>query len=177
MGQRDAPQRSFEAGFPSGNPPKMFTFTAWNRTQHHTVLRAEKNQCKHINIIFTGLSRDYPGTVPGLSRPFPEISWEFCLCVSLFAQENGKHINNLTPTHFQDNRAKLFMFIGFFSPESTWNMVRDGWIRALLREQLPPFSMLKMGFCQSPGSFFLGGGGISVFQMVDGAGTTPIPIK
>ena len=22
--------------------------------------------------------------VPGLSRPFPQISWEFCLCVSLF---------------------------------------------------------------------------------------------
>ena len=63
------------------------------------------------------------GTVPGLSRPFPEISWEFCLCVSLFlfmcfpfSQEKGKHINNLTPTHFRDNPAKLFMFIGFFLP-------------------------------------------------------------
>ena len=66
--------------------------------------------------MFTGLSRDYPGTVPGLCRPFPEISWEFCLCVSLFRQEKGKHINNLTPTHFRDNPAKLFMFIGFFSP-------------------------------------------------------------
>ena len=63
-----------------------------------------------------GLSRDYPGTVPGLSRPFPEISWELCLCVSLFSQEKGKHINNLTLTHFRDNPAKLFMFIGFFSP-------------------------------------------------------------
>ena len=44
---------------------------------------------KHINKIFTGLSQDYPGTVPGQSRPFPEISWEFCLCVSLFPQEKG----------------------------------------------------------------------------------------
>ena len=72
---------------------------------------------KPINKNFTGLSRDYPGTVPGLSWPFPEISWEFCLCVSLFPQEKGKHINNLTPTHFRDNPAKLFMFIGFFSPD------------------------------------------------------------
>ena len=70
-----------------------------------------------INKNFKGLSRDYPGTVPGLSRPFPEISWEFCLCVSLFPQEKGKHINNLTPTHFQDNSAKLFMLIGFFAPD------------------------------------------------------------
>ena len=54
--------------------------------------------------------RDYPGTIPGLSRPFPAISWEFCLCVSLFPQEKGKHINKLTPTHFRDNPAKLFMF-------------------------------------------------------------------
>ena len=66
--------------------------------------------------MFTGLSRDYPGIVPGLSRPFPEISWEFCLCVSLFPQEKEKHINNLTPIHFRDNPAKLFMFIGFFAP-------------------------------------------------------------
>ena len=64
--------------------------------------------------MFTGLSRDYPGTVPGLSRPFPEISWEFCLCVSLFLQEKWKHINNLTPTHFRDNPARLFMCIGLF---------------------------------------------------------------
>ena len=34
-----------------------------------------------------------------------------------FSQEiSGKHINNLTPTHFRDNPARLFMFIGFFSP-------------------------------------------------------------
>ena len=59
---------------------------------------------------FPGLSRDYPGTVPGLSRDCPEISWEFCLCVSLFPQEKGKHINNLTPTHFRDNPAKLFIW-------------------------------------------------------------------
>ena len=55
--------------------------------------------------MFTGLSWDYPGTVPGLSWPFPEISCEFCLCVP----EKGKHINNLTPTHFQDDPAKLFV--------------------------------------------------------------------
>ena len=80
------------------------------------TLRARKNQQtrKHKNKILTGLSRDYPGTVPGISRPFPEISWEFCLCVSLSSPEKGIHINNLTPTHFRDNPAKLFMFIGFF---------------------------------------------------------------
>ena len=59
-----------------------------------------------------------PGIIPGLSRPLPEISWEFCLCVSLFPQEKGKHINTLTPTHFRDNPAKLFMFIGFFAPRT-----------------------------------------------------------
>ena len=64
--------------------------------------------------IVPGLYRDCPGTLPA----FPEISWEFCLCVSLFPQEKGKHINNLTPTHFRDNPAKLFMFIGFFSPDT-----------------------------------------------------------
>ena len=81
-------------------------------------LGREKNQStrKHMNKIFTGLSRDYPGTVPGPSRPFPEISWELGLCVSLFPQEKGKHINNLTPIHFRDNPAKLFMFFGFCSP-------------------------------------------------------------
>ena len=31
-----------------------------------------------------------------------------------FPPGKGKHINNLTPTHFRDNPAKLFMFIGFF---------------------------------------------------------------
>ena len=60
--------------------------------------------------------QNFHGTVPGLSRPLPEISWEFCLCVSLFPGEKGKHINNLTPTQFRDNPAKLLMFIGFFSP-------------------------------------------------------------
>ena len=67
---------------------------------------------------FTGLSRDYPGTAPGLSRPFPQISWEFCLCVSLFPQEKGKHINNLTSTHFRDNPAKLFILV--FLPPDYW---------------------------------------------------------
>ena len=46
---------------------------------------------KHISNFFTGLSQDYPRIVPGLSRHFPEISWQFCLCVSCFAQEKATH--------------------------------------------------------------------------------------
>ena len=56
---------------------------------------------KHINKIFTGLSRDYPRIVPGLFCFFP---WDFLgilfMC-SLFSQE----------------KEKLFMFIGFFVPQ------------------------------------------------------------
>ena len=37
-----------------------------------------------------------------------------------FSQEKGKHINNLTHTHFRDNPAKLFMFIGFFLSRPVW---------------------------------------------------------
>ena len=41
LGQRDFPWTSFEADaffvvIHSGNPPKIGTFTAWNRTQNHT---------------------------------------------------------------------------------------------------------------------------------------------
>ena len=39
------------------------------------------------------------------------------MCFPLFPKEKGKHINNLTPTHFRDNPAKLFMFIGFLAPD------------------------------------------------------------
>ena len=66
--------------------------------------------------LFHGLSREYPGIVPGLSRHFPEISWEFCFRVSLFAQEKGNTQTNLTPTHSRDNPEKLFMFIVILSP-------------------------------------------------------------
>ena len=61
------------------------------RSEKRPPIGPGKNQQtrKHINKIFTGLPQDYPGTVAGQSRPFPEISWEFCLCVSLFPQEKG----------------------------------------------------------------------------------------
>ena len=36
--------------------------------------RRTMNNKTNINKDFTGLSRDFPGTVPGLSRHFPEIS-------------------------------------------------------------------------------------------------------
>ena len=57
---------------------------------------------------FPGIVRDYLGTVPRLSRHFPEISWEICLCVSLFPQEKATH-----PTHFRDNPEKLCMYSMF----------------------------------------------------------------
>ena len=43
---------------------------------------------KHINIILTGVSQEI---VHRLSQHFPEISWEFCLCVSLFPKKNATH--------------------------------------------------------------------------------------
>ena len=58
--------------------------------------------------MFTGLSRDCPGTVPS----FFEIACEFCLCVSFFPQET-QHINKFDPHPFQDTPEK-FMFIVFF---------------------------------------------------------------
>ena len=78
---------------------------------HHlqTLGKNKKTHKHNFHGIVPKLSRDCPG--PGT---IPEISWEFCLCVSLFPQGKGKRINNLTPTHFQDNPAKLSMFIGFF---------------------------------------------------------------
>ena len=39
--------------------------------------------------LFMGLSQEYPWIVPGLSRHFPEISWEFCFCVSLFTKKRA----------------------------------------------------------------------------------------
>ena len=35
--------------------------------------------------------QDFHGIVPGLSRHFLEISWEFCLCVSLFPTRKATH--------------------------------------------------------------------------------------
>ena len=65
--------------------------------------------------MFRGLSRDYPGTVPACSGDFLGILF---MCFPFF-QEKGKHINKMTPTHFRDNPAKLFMFIGFSAPRAT----------------------------------------------------------
>ena len=60
------------------------------------------------------------------------------MCFSLFPPEKGKHINNLTPTHFRDNPAKLFMFIGFFPPTP-----RGSCNNTLLRRVLRRFSNSK----------------------------------
>ena len=62
--------------------------------------------------MFTELSRDYPGTVPGLSRPFPETSWKFCLCVSLFL-EKGQRLNKLDPHPFPgESRKVVYVYSG-----------------------------------------------------------------
>ena len=60
--------------------------------------------------------QNFHGIVQGLSRPFPEISWEFCLCVSLLPQEKGEHINNLTPTPFPGQSREFVYVYWFFSP-------------------------------------------------------------
>ena len=81
-------------------------------------------------------SRDYFGTVPGtLPASFPEISWAFCLCVSLSPQQKGKHINNLTTTHFRDNPAKLWVV---FSPEN------------YLHDEMLPFLCNRLGNQPAP---------------------------
>ena len=51
LGQRDSPWKSFEAvallvGFPSGNPPKIGTFTAWNRTRNRTQTPPDYKEIK-----------------------------------------------------------------------------------------------------------------------------------
>ena len=82
-----------------------------------------------------------PGLSRGLSRPFPEISWEFCLCVSLLPQERGKHINNLTPTHFRDNPAKCLCLLVFCPPEifsSTQNQIKKNVRRCGCRSNPDP---------------------------------------
>ena len=53
------------------------------------VIQAPKQKNAHIFSCsdgkqnFHGIVRDYPSTIPA----FPEISLEFCLCVSFFPQE------------------------------------------------------------------------------------------
>ena len=64
---------------------------------------------QNFHRIVPGLSRD----CPGLFLRFPG---NFIYVFPFFPKEKGKHINNLTPTHFRDNPAKLFMFIVFFCP-------------------------------------------------------------
>ena len=103
--------------------------------------------------MFTGLSRDYPGTVPRLSRPFPKISWEFCLCVSFLPQEKGKHINNLTPTNFRDNPATLFMFIVFFSPRGSLGIRGRSAGNPVQKFMSMPFSLVLEGGCLGRGLF------------------------
>ena len=57
--------------------------------------------------------QNFHGTVPGLSRHFPEISWEFCLCVSCFPKENDKHINKFDPHPFP-GQSRKFVYIYLF---------------------------------------------------------------
>ena len=68
-------------------------------------------------------SRDCPGIIPGLSRdcprPFPEISWEFCLCVSLFFPgKRGKTHKQFDPHPFpgQSREVVYVYWFFFFAP-------------------------------------------------------------
>ena len=80
--------------------------------------RVPRVRKKHINKILTGLSRDYPGTVPGLSRPFPEISWEFCLCVSLSPGEKGETQKQFDPHPFPGQSREVVYVYWFFLPRT-----------------------------------------------------------
>ena len=63
--------------------------------------------------MFTGLSRDYPGTVP-------TFSWDFLgkfAYVFPFFHKKGQNINKADPHPFPGQSRKLFMFIGFEVPQ------------------------------------------------------------
>ena len=70
-----------------------------------------------VNNSFKGLSRDYPGTVPGLSRHFLEMSWEFCLCVSLFPQEKATHKQIWSPPVLGTIPKSCLCVLVFFSTQ------------------------------------------------------------
>ena len=76
-------------------------------------------QRQHRNKMFTGLSRD----CPGLSRQFPQVSWEF---VYVFPFKKGNTSTILTPTRLPDNPEKWCMFIVLFvsvAIMSVWRFV------------------------------------------------------
>ena len=69
-----------------------------------SCFRARKTNKKTHKHNFTGLSQNYPATVPGLSRHFSEMFREICLCISLFAQEKKSNTwTKLTPIRSRDN--------------------------------------------------------------------------
>ena len=76
--------------------------------------------------------QNFHGTVPGLSRPFPEISWEFCLCVSLFPHEKGKTHKQFDPHPFPGQSREVAYVYCFFLPrdlpvhESFWMPLSAG---------------------------------------------------
>ena len=81
-----------------------------NEQVNRIVLGPEKpTNKKHINRHFTGTIPDCPGTVPAF---WGEISWEFCLCVSLFVHNKGQHTNKFDPHPFpgQSREVVLYLF-------------------------------------------------------------------
>ena len=68
--------------------------------------------------MFTGLSRDYPGTVPGLSRPFPEIFLGILFMCFPFSPGKGETHKQFDPHPISGTipRSCLCLLV-FFSPE------------------------------------------------------------
>ena len=72
---------------------------------------SKKTHKQYFHGIVPGLSRDYPGI-------FPRFPGNVVYVFSLFPQDKGKTLTNLTPTRSRDNPEKLFMLIGvFLSPD------------------------------------------------------------
>ena len=87
----------------------------WRSLHRAWVIHIRQGQEKPINK--KTHKQNFHGIIPGLSRPFPEISWDFCLCVSHFSQEKRKHVNNLTPPISGTIPRSCLCLLVFFSPE------------------------------------------------------------
>ena len=120
-------------GFP---PPSFFHPPMASSEEKHLPYKQETHKQK-----FTGLSQDYPGTVPAFSWDFPGILLKLCL-FPCFPRKR-QYINKFDP-HSRDHAETLFMFIGFF-PLLMYIACRKWPLSAL-------FSILK-GFL--PGGDFL----------------------